>query len=74
LNLDDEAIASKDSLQKEYTDRRVSNLILAYGVMKALDIDEVYYVGTPGANAIGLLLSPQYWGNHSDPPSFVGGI
>jgi hypothetical protein len=45
----------------EYAAYRVSNLILAYGMMKALNIDQVQYVGTTGANAIGLLLSPQYW-------------
>lgn len=61
LNLDDEAIAEKDAIQKEYATYRASNLILAYGMMKALNIDQVQYVGTPGANAIGLLLSPQYW-------------
>ena len=61
LNLDDEAIRIKDSIQKENAAYRVSNLILVYGVMKALDIDQVRYVGTQGANAIGVLLSPQYW-------------
>jgi exopolyphosphatase/guanosine-5'-triphosphate,3'-diphosphate pyrophosphatase len=66
LNLDDEAVGIKDSIQKEYTARRVSNLILVYGMMKALNIDEVHYVGTEGANAIGLLLSPQYWQTNSD--------
>lgn len=29
--------------------------------MEALDITQVHYVGTQGANAIGALLSPQYW-------------
>ena len=61
LNLDDDAVATKDSIQKAYADRRVSNLILVYGMMKALNLHEIHYVETPGANAIGLLLSPQYW-------------
>lgn len=60
LNLDDEEIKTKDSIQKEYAVYRVSNLILAYGMMKALDITQVRFVGTQGANAMGLLLSPQY--------------
>jgi len=29
--------------------------------MEALDIPHVRYVGTQSANAIGALLSPQYW-------------
>jgi hypothetical protein len=61
LNLDDAMICTKDSIQKEYAPYRVSNLILAYGVMKALNIAEVRYVGTQGANAAGVLLSPKYW-------------
>ena len=64
LNLDDTAIRIKDSIpadRKEAFTHVVSNLILAYGVMKALDITQVHYVGTQGANAIGALLSPKYW-------------
>lgn len=64
LNLDDAAIRIKDSIpadRKEAFPHVVSNLILAYGVMEALDITQVHYVGTQGANAIGALLSPQYW-------------
>jgi exopolyphosphatase / guanosine-5'-triphosphate,3'-diphosphate pyrophosphatase len=64
LNLDDEAIRIKDSISLERKDAAVyiaSNLILAYGVMEALEINQVRYVGTQGANAIGVLLSPKYW-------------
>ncbi len=64
LDLDDEAIRTKDSIpleRKEAFTHIVSNLILAHGLMEALDIAEIRYVGTPGANAIGALLSPQYW-------------
>ncbi len=64
LNLDDAAIRINDSItadRKEAFPYVVSNLILAYGVMEALDITQVHYVGTQGANAIGALLSPQYW-------------
>lgn len=64
LNLDDDAIRVKDSIaeeRKEASAYVVSNLILARGVMEALDIKQVHYVGTQGANAIGALLSPQYW-------------
>lgn len=64
LNLDDAAIKIKDSIpadRKEAFTHVVSNLILAYGVMEALDITQVHYVGTQGANAIGALLSPKYW-------------
>lgn len=64
LNLDDTAIRIKDSISvdlKESFPYIVSNLILAYGVMEALDINQVHYVGTQGANAIGALLSPKYW-------------
>jgi exopolyphosphatase/pppGpp-phosphohydrolase len=63
LDLDDEAVAIKDSLQKEHAPYRISNLLLVYGVMEALDIPQVHYVGKQGANAVGLLLSPQYWQN-----------
>lgn len=66
LNLDDEAIRVKDSISIERKDASayvVSNLILAYGVMQALDIHHVQYVGKAGANAIGTLLSPKYWEN-----------
>jgi exopolyphosphatase/guanosine-5'-triphosphate,3'-diphosphate pyrophosphatase len=61
LNLDDEAVGIKDSILKEYSPYRVSNLILAYGIMEALNINQVRYVGTQGANAMGTLLSPKYW-------------
>lgn len=64
LDLDDDAIRRMDSIsveRKESSAYVVSNLILAYGVMEALDITQVHYVGTQGANAIGALLSPKYW-------------
>jgi hypothetical protein len=64
LHLDDDAIRVKDAIpleRKEASAYVVSNLILAYGVMEALDIQQVHYVGTQGANAIGALLSPKYW-------------
>ncbi len=64
LNLDDDAIRVKDSIpqeRKELSPYVVSNLILAYGIMQTLDIAQVHYVGTQGANAIGALLSPHYW-------------
>ncbi len=64
LNLDDTAIRIKDSIppdRKEAITHVVSNLILAYGIMQALDINQVHYVGTQGANAVGALLSPKYW-------------
>jgi exopolyphosphatase / guanosine-5'-triphosphate,3'-diphosphate pyrophosphatase len=64
LNLDDEAIRIKDSIPLERKDAAfyvASNLILAYGVMEALEMAQVRYVGTLGANAVGALLSPQYW-------------
>ncbi len=64
LNLDDAAIRIKHSIpedRKEAYTHVVSNLILAYGVMEALNITKVHYVGTPGANAVGTLLSPKYW-------------
>lgn len=61
LDLDDAAIAKKDRMTEEAAVYMVSNLILAYGVMKTLEIDDVHYVGTQGALATGLLLSPQYW-------------
>jgi len=61
LDLDDEALISKDDLQSQVAPYRVSNLLLVYGVMETLDIARVQYVGTQGANAVGLLLSPQYW-------------
>lgn len=69
LNLDDTAIRIKDSIpanRKEASTHVVSNLILAYGVMEALDITHVHYVGTQGANAIGALLSPKYWKNSNE--------
>ncbi|MBS3904961.1 MAG: HAD-IA family hydrolase [Simkania sp.] len=64
LNLDDLAIRTLDAIpadRKEAFPHIVSNLILAYGVMEALNISQVHYVGTLGANAIGALLSPNYW-------------
>jgi hypothetical protein len=64
LNLDDDAIRVKDSIaeeRKEASAYVVSNLILARGVMEALDINQVHYVGTQGANAIGALLTQKYW-------------
>jgi exopolyphosphatase/guanosine-5'-triphosphate,3'-diphosphate pyrophosphatase len=67
LNLDDAAIRMKDSIpadRKEAFTHVVSNLILAYGIMDTLNITQVHYVGTQGANAIGTLLSPKYWENN----------
>lgn len=64
LNLDNSAIIVKNSIDEAHKDTAtyvVSNLILAYGLMNALDIHKVEYVGTQGANAIGTLLSPKYW-------------
>lgn len=61
VGLDDGAISTKESISAAYSPYVVSNLILAYGVMQALDFHQVHYVGTQGANAIGALLSPQYW-------------
>jgi exopolyphosphatase / guanosine-5'-triphosphate,3'-diphosphate pyrophosphatase len=64
LNLDDESIYIKDAISADRKDAAayvVSNLILAYGVMEALGFHEVHYVGTPGANATGALLLPNYW-------------
>lgn len=66
LNLDNDAIGIKDSIDpnnKASIAYIVSNLILAYGIMDALNIHQVQYVGTQGANAIGTLLSPKYWKN-----------
>lgn len=61
LGLDDKDIVIKDSIDKGSAAFVVSNLILAYGLMKRLGIEKVGYVGTKGANAIGTLLSPKYW-------------
>lgn len=62
LNLDDDAIRVKDSIDARPKEAYVvSNLLLAYGIMDALGMHSVRYVGTPGGNAIGALLSPQYW-------------
>ncbi len=64
VNLDDDAIMMKDSIAQEYKGVSayvVSNLILALGIMQALDISQVHYAGTQGANAVGVLLSPKYW-------------
>jgi hypothetical protein len=64
LDLDDEAIRLKDRIQPDRTDAAegaVSSLVLTYGMMNALGIDRVRYVGAPGGNAIGALLSPKYW-------------
>ena len=64
LNLDDDAITIKDSIHtdwKEASNYVVSSLILAYGIMDALNIPRVHYVGTEGANAVGTLLTPKYW-------------
>jgi proline iminopeptidase len=69
LNLDDAAIRIKDSIpeeRKESFTHVVSNLILAYGIMEALNISQVHYVGTQGANAVGALLSPKYWINTNE--------
>lgn len=66
LNLDDEALQLKEGIpakRREAFLHVVSNLILAYGVMETLGISQVHYVGTPGANAVGTLLSPHYWEN-----------
>jgi exopolyphosphatase/guanosine-5'-triphosphate,3'-diphosphate pyrophosphatase len=62
LGLSDAAVlASIHSENKDSAAYVVSNLILAYGVMEALGMREVNYVGTQGANATGALLSPNYW-------------
>lgn len=61
LNMSDEEISEKHACPKQAAVYVVSNLVLAYGVMQALGIHEVHYVGTQGANAVGALLSPQYW-------------
>ena len=61
---DDHAISIKNAISDDYKESAayvVSNLILAYGVMQALEIHQVKYVGTPGANATGILLSPRFW-------------
>jgi hypothetical protein len=39
----------------------VSNLILSYGLLQSLGVKKVRYAGTTSANAVGTLLSPQYW-------------
>lgn len=59
--LDDCGLKMKDPILKEPPPYIVSNLLLAYGVMKTLHIKRVKYVGKASANAIGTLLSPQYW-------------
>ena len=61
FDLDDMALSKKDGISKEAAIYEVSNLILTFGIMKTLGIQEVHYVGTQGALATGLLLSPQYW-------------
>lgn len=64
LGLDNNAIFVKDVKDPSRQDAAsfvVSNLILNYGLMKALGIQQIKYVGTPGANAVGALLSPKYW-------------
>ncbi len=64
LNLDDSAIQVKDAIPEErefLSAYVVSNLILAYGIMTELNIEQVKYVGTTGANATGALLTPKYW-------------
>ena len=61
IGLSDEEIRAMYSFPVQTT-CMLSNLIFAYGVMEAMNISQVHYVGTPGANAIGALISPQYWG------------
>ncbi len=61
LDLTDEEICEKDACPRQAAVYLASNLVLAYGVMQALGIDQVHYVGTQGANAVGALLSPKYW-------------
>ncbi len=61
LDLDDAALCAKDSVPPKNAAYLVSNLIFAYGIMEHLQISQVHYVGTEGANAIGALLSPNYW-------------
>jgi exopolyphosphatase/guanosine-5'-triphosphate,3'-diphosphate pyrophosphatase len=63
LDLDDAAIMCKDSIDAGSSVYVVNNLILAYGIMDELEISEVHYVGTKGANSVGTLLSPKYWKN-----------
>jgi exopolyphosphatase / guanosine-5'-triphosphate,3'-diphosphate pyrophosphatase len=43
----------------------LSDLILVYGIMLALGIQQVRYVITQGGNTTGVLISPQYWTNLS---------
>lgn len=62
LNLEDEAIANKDSVQKPYAMYRASNLLFTYAMMKILEVDHIETVDTKGLNA-GLVLSPKYWAN-----------
>lgn len=67
LNLNDQRISARNSSlakgKKFSPDATyiVSTLILTYGIMDVLGIHKVHYVGTQGANSIGLLLSPHYW-------------
>lgn len=61
IGLSDEEIRAMYSFPVQTT-CMLSNLIFAYGVMEAMNISQVHYVGTLGANAIGALISPQYWG------------
>lgn len=64
LNLEDESIRVMDSIsvdRKEVATYAVSNLILASAIMEVFQIHQVQYVGKLSANAIGALLSPEYW-------------
>lgn len=65
LDFDDDDIRINNKISSmESSFHVVSNLILTYGIMDCLDIYRVRYVGTKSANAVGLLLSPEYWQNY----------
>ena len=62
IHLTDAEIIQRDSLESRNEYPFIpSNLLLAYSIMKNLQIKKVLYVGTPSANAIGLLLTERYW-------------
>lgn len=66
LNLDSAAIQAMSSNnneadQKSLISCTVSSLLMAYGIMDSLGIQNVHYQHTPGGNASGVFLSPQFW-------------
>lgn len=66
LNLDDNGVKEKIFSNKQWKEGIpyiTSQLILAYGVMDTLQIQQVEFVGTPGGIATGALLYPKYWRN-----------